>query len=849
MDVKIKIDGMTCMHCHQWVTDAIMAVNGVISVDVSLEEKSASIVFDEGIASLEDIKQAVIDAGYEVCDGTCPLDENVTQTIKANEQDHGPLCETAKVHITLDVGGMTCSSCAQNIEKLLIKTKGVCTVNVNLSTGKAIIGYVPEALEVDDLIEAIKSIGFTAALPVDRQLATDREKKKREEDIRFQKRNSIFAALLLIPVMLGSMRPEYPQALAFVPEFLASKHTLFLMSSLVMFFPGRQFFEGTWRSLKHGITNMDLLIATGTGAAYLISVASSYLDLGPGYHHLYYDTAVMLIVFVSFGRYLEAKARGKTSESIRKLIGLQAKTVHIIMDGQEKEVPVEDVKVGDIVSVRPGEKIPVDGVVVDGASAVDESMITGESLPVDKEEGDMVIGATQNISGAMRIKASKVGADTALARMIELVEKAQNSKAPIQRIADMVAGHFILIVHVIALLAFFFWYFIGYELYDVALNSNVTSPFLFSLLISITVLVISCPCALGLATPAAIMVGTGKGAENGILIKGGEALERTLTIDTMIFDKTGTLTKGEMELTNISPFADISDDDLLMMAASVEQYSEHPLGKAIVKGARQRDIELKDADDFRSMTGKGVAATMNGKKILIGTSRLMHEHDIDVTLAEEHMHDLELLGRTVILLAVDGRMLGLLALADTPKDSSREAIAILRDMGIDVIMITGDRHKTAMAIANSIGIERVISEVLPEEKAAMVATLQGEGRVVAMVGDGINDAPALAQADIGIAMGAGTDVAIESAQIVLIKSDLMDVIAAIKLSRLTMHKIKQNLFWALAYNIVGIPLAAGLLYPLAKTIIIGPELAAAFMAMSSVSVTMNSILMKRMSIK
>ena len=849
MDVKIKIDGMTCMHCHQWVTDAIMAVNGVISVDVSLEEKSASIVFDEGIASLEDIKQAVIDAGYEVCDGTCPLDENVTQTIKANEQDHGPLCETAKVHITLDVGGMTCSSCAQNIEKLLIKTKGVCTVNVNLSTGKAIIGYVPEALQVDDLIEAIKSIGFTAALPVDRQLATDREKKKREEDIRFQKRNSIFAALLLIPVMLGSMRPEYPQALAFVPEFLASKHTLFLMSSLVMFFPGRQFFEGTWRSLKHGITNMDLLIATGTGAAYLISVASSYLDLGPGYHHLYYDTAVMLIVFVSFGRYLEAKARGKTSESIRKLIGLQAKTVHIIMDGQEKEVPVEDVKVGDIVSVRPGEKIPVDGVVVDGASAVDESMITGESLPVDKEEGDMVIGATQNISGAMRIKASRVGADTALARMIELVEKAQNSKAPIQRIADMVAGHFILIVHVIALLAFFFWYFIGYERYDVALNSNVTSPFLFSLLISITVLVISCPCALGLATPAAIMVGTGKGAENGILIKGGEALERTLTIDTMVFDKTGTLTKGEMELTNISPFADISDDDLLMMAASVEQYSEHPLGKAIVKGARQRDIELKDADDFRSMTGKGVAATMNGKKILIGTSRLMHEHDIDVTLAEEHMHDLELLGRTVILLAVDGRMLGLLALADTPKDSSREAIAILRDMGIDVIMITGDRHKTAMAIANSIGIERVISEVLPEEKAAMVATLQGEGRVVAMVGDGINDAPALAQADIGIAMGAGTDVAIESAQIVLIKSDLMDVISAIKLSRLTMHKIKQNLFWALAYNIVGIPLAAGLLYPLAKTIIIGPELAAAFMAMSSVSVTMNSILMKRMSIK
>jgi Cu+-exporting ATPase len=557
----------------------------------------------------------------------------------------------------------------------------------------------------------------------------------------------------------------------------------------------------------------------------------------------------MLIAFIVLGRYMEARARGRTSESIKKLIGLQAKTARIIVDGQEKEVPVESVEVDDIVFVRPGEKIPVDGVVVDGASAVDESMITGESIPVDKSKGDVVIGSTLNRSGAIRLRATNVGADTALARIIELVENAQNSKAPIQRIADVVAGHFILIVHILALVAFFFWYFIGFERYDVTLNSGVASPFLFALLISITVLVISCPCAVGLATPAAIMVGTGKGAENGILIKGGEALERTLKIDTIVFDKTGTLTKGNPELTDVVTVADLSSDELLVMAASAELGSEHPLGEAIVRGAEQRRLKLKDVENFRSIAGKGVEATIEGSRILLGTRKLMVDNGIDIVSVEKTMENLEAQGRTAMIAAKDGRLVGLVAVADTLKENSKEAVEKIRGMGIEVVMITGDNRRTADAIAGSIGITRVLAEVLPEDKASEIRKLQDEGRVVAMVGDGINDAPALTQADIGIAMGAGTDVAMESAQIVLIRNDLRDVIASIRLSRLTMNKIKQNLFWAFGYNTIGIPLAAGLLYPVVNSILITPELAAAFMALSSVSVTTNSMLMKRKEIK
>lgn len=910
------------MHCHKRVTDTIMAIEGVSSVNVSLEDESAIVEFDPARTSLEEIRQAVMDAGYEAGEEECRLPEKSAEQacriVPDQEEDvqkkpepgvkedavfriSGMKCtscaqniegvlakhegvisatvnlpleratvryEPARVspeelaaeieslgyhvvrdRITLDVGGMTCASCAQNVEKVLKRLDGVSSVNVNVSTGKARIEYNSSVVSVDDMRKAIENIGYSASMPADRQLAEDRERKEREEEIRRQRNNLIISVVIAIPVMLGSLKPVFPDYFGFVPDILANRNVLFLLTTIVMVFPGRQFFEGTYRGLKHGVTDMNLLIATGTGAAYVISVASSYLDLGPGYHHLYYDTAVMLIGFIVLGRYMEARARGRTSESIRKLVGLQAKTARIIVDGQEKEVPVESVEVDDVVFVRPGEKIPVDGVVIDGTSAVDESMITGESIPVDKNRGDVVIGSTMNRSGAMKLRATNVGADTALARIIELVENAQNSKAPIQRIADVVAGHFILIVHVLALVAFFFWYFIGFERYDVTLNSGIASPFLFALLISITVLVISCPCAVGLATPAAIMVGTGKGAENGILIKGGEALERTLKIDTIVFDKTGTLTKGEPELTDIVPVAELSAEEVLVMAASAEKGSEHPLGEAIVRGAEQRGLELRDVEGFGSIAGKGVEANMEGSRILLGTRKLMQDNGIDIASVEGTMENLEAQGRTAMITARDSRVVGLVAVADTLKENTKEAVEKIRDMGIEVVMITGDNRRTADAIASSIGITKVLAEVLPEDKASEIRKLQDEGRVVAMVGDGINDAPALTQADIGIAMGAGTDVAMESAQIVLIRNDLRDVIASIRLSRLTMNKIKQNLFWAFGYNSLGIPLAAGLLYPAVKTILISPELAAAFMAMSSVSVTTNSMLMKRKRIK
>ncbi|TGC09726.1 heavy metal translocating P-type ATPase [Methanolobus halotolerans] len=923
MHIKIKVYGMTCMHCHKRVTDAISAVEGVSSAEVDLEDESATVDFDPEKASLGDIKQAVIDAGYEVGKEERPLqaetdeqqickvvpDEDMEQSTYP-EPGHvedivfrvsGMTCascaqnvekilkkqagvvsanvnlpmgkaavsyEPARIgrdqleeaiesigyhvvqdRITLDVGGMTCASCAMNVEKVLKRQKGVSSASVNVSTSKARVEYNSSLVSAEDMIAAIQGIGYPASLPAGREETEDRERKEREADIYRQRNNLILSAVIAVPVMLGSMKEGFPDLLWFVPDFLTNPNLLFILATIVIVFPGRQFFVGTYRGLRHGVTDMNLLIATGTGAAYVISVSATYLDLGPGYEHLYYDTAVMLITFIVLGRYLEARAKGRTSESIKKLMGLQAKTARIIVAGQEKEVAVEDVEAGDIVFVRPGEKIPVDGVVEEGSSAIDESMITGESIPVEKEKGDEVIGSTLNRSGALKFRATNVGADTALARIIELVENAQNSKAPIQRVADVVAGHFILVVHVLALFAFFFWFFIGFERYDVPFNSGILSPFLFALLISITVLVISCPCAVGLATPAAIMVGTGKGAENGILIKGGEALERTLKIDTIVFDKTGTLTKGEPELTDVIAVADIPEDEVLAIAASVERGSEHPLGEAIVRGAEEKGLEINNTEGFRSIAGKGVEANVGDSRVLLGTRKLMEDGSIDISPVEKKMGELEAQGKTAMITTKDGRIIGLVAVADTLKENSGEAVERIRDIGIEVVMITGDNRRTADAIARSIGIKKVLAEVLPEDKAAEILKLQEEGRIVAMVGDGINDAPALTQADIGIAMGAGTDVAMESAQIVLIKNDLRDVLAAIRLSRLTMNKIKQNLFWAFGYNTIGIPLAAGILYPLVHTILITPALAAAFMAMSSVSVTTNSLLMKRKNIK
>jgi Cu+-exporting ATPase len=820
-NISFKVSGMTCSACAQNIEKILIKDKGVSSASVSLPTEKATVSYDPALVKPEELEKAIESIGYGV----------------------------VKESITLEVGGMKCAACSQNVEKVLKKLKGIYSANANISTGKAYIEYNPSYVTIADMKAAIDGIGYTASLPADRKSSEDREKKERELEIKKQRNNLLISVTVLIPVMLGNMKGMFPELLGFVPALFSDRNILFLLTTIVMVFPGRQFFVGTYRGLKHGVTDMNLLIATGTGAAYLISVASSYLDLGPGYMHNYYDTAVMLITFIVFGRYLEARAKGKTSESIKKLIGLQAKTARIIVDGKEKDIPVEDVQVGDIVAVRPGEKIPVDGIVTEGSSAVDESMITGESIPVEKNEKDIVIGSTLNKSGALRFKATNVGADTALARIVELVENAQNSKAPIQRIADVVAGHFILIVHVLSLASFFFWYFIGYERFNAAMHSGIESPFLFSLLISITVLVISCPCAVGLATPAAIMVGTGKGAENGILIKGGEALERTLKIDTIVFDKTGTLTKGKPELTDIIPTAKHSEEEVLAIAASAEKGSEHPLGEAIVMAADSRSIVIEKVDDFQSIAGHGIKANMGNSIILLGTRKLMLDNGIDVASVLEDMEKLETQGKTAMIVAKDSDVIGIVAVADTLKENSKEAVEKLLAMDIEVVMLTGDNRRTANAIANSIGIKKVLAEVLPEDKASQIKILQDEGRIVAMVGDGINDAPALTQADIGIAMGAGTDVAMESAQIVLIKNDLRDVLASIRLSKLTMRKIKQNLFWAFGYNSIGIPLAAGILYPFVNKILISPELAAAFMAMSSISVTTNSLLMKRSRIK
>ncbi|MBA7665541.1 Copper-exporting P-type ATPase [subsurface metagenome] len=573
---------------------------------------------------------------------------------------------------------------------------------------------------------------------------------------------------------------------------------------------------------------MNVLVALGTSAAYFYSLAATFFIGGK----VYYETAALLITFILLGRMLESIAKGRTSEAIKKLMGLQAKVARVMRGGSETEIPVEEVSVGDIVVIRPGERIPVDGIVKEGFSSVDESMITGESIPIEKKTGDGVIGATLNKSGMLRFEATKVGKDTTLFQIIRLVEEAQGSKAPIQRLADKISGYFVPTVVGIALIAFLIWYFI------------VGSPFLFALMAAIAVLIIACPCALGLATPTAIIVGTGKGAENGILIRGGESLERAHKLDTIVFDKTGTLTKGEPSLTNIFPAEGWTEKEVLKLAAIAESGSEHPLGEAIVKGARDRGVQVDDADYFSAIPGHGVEAKYKGKRILLGTRMLMRDNDIDIQGIEEELRALESGGKTAVILAQDKDAIGILAVADTLKEYSKAAVQILQKMGLEAIMLTGDNERTAKAIAEQLGINRVLAEVLPQDKRAEIKKLQEEGKMVTMVGDGINDAPALVQADIGIAIGTGTDVAMEAADITLIKGDLRDVVTAIQLSKRTMSKIKQNLFWAFFYNSAGIPIAAGALYPLLG-ILLRPEIAAFAMAMSSVSVVSNSLLLKR----
>ncbi|MCX6651539.1 MAG: heavy metal translocating P-type ATPase [Methanomassiliicoccales archaeon] len=800
-----SVTGMTCATCAGTISDSLSELEGVFGADVNLATERAAVTYDPEKVDLLKLQKAVEDAGYGVI---------------INE-------------LSLSISGMSCASCANTIEETVSDLDGVFSASVNLVTEKLMVRYDPQKVRMSQIKKAVEDAGYEV---VEAQ-TLDLEKEVREKETKRRKRLLLLSLSLAIPTMVIMLLMDFTDLWH---EALMDYGNLamFILATPVQFIAGRQFYMGAYKALRNRTANMDTLIAVGTSSAYFYSVAVIFLPGTVVFDHVYFDSSAMIIALILFGKYLEAKAKGSTSEAIKRLMGLQAKTAHVLRDGVETELSVDDLDVGDVMLVRPGEKIPTDGVVVDGRSLVDESIITGESLPVSKEEGSAVIGATLNKNGLLKVRASKVGKDTTLAQIVKLVEDAQVSKAPIQRVADRVSAIFVPVVISIALITFLLWYFLGVEAFGVT-----ESPFTFSLTVFITVLVIACPCALGLATPTAIMVGTGKGAENGILIKGGESLEIAGSIQTVVFDKTGTLTKGEPEVVEVLSF-DVSCPDMLRMVASAEVGSEHPLGETIVRKAKADGLELFEVSGFEGLAGKGVKAVVNGRTVVAGNRGLLKEMEVPLEEREKDIVALEERGMTAVLVLLDGRLCGAVGIADTLKPTSKEAVAELQRMGIEVVMLTGDNHRTANAIAQSLGISKVLAEVLPGDKAKEIARLQGEGKVVAMVGDGINDAPALAQADVGLAIGSGTDVAVEAGDIVLIKDDPRDVVAAIQLSRQTMRKIRQNLFWAFGYNTAGIPVAAGVLYPIFG-ILLSPIIAAGAMAFSSVSVVSNAALLKR----
>jgi Cu+-exporting ATPase len=754
------------------------------------------------------------------------------------------------------VTGMTCAACAAVIEKSVSKLPGVESVNVNLASEKMIASFDPAVVAVREIVEAVERAGYGAApLPEDpsaRGAASETEDAQRAAQRRHerqQRRLLVFSAALSVPLLLISMVPPFmeavPMALAALLQrvfggmwdpMMVGKYLGFILATPVQLIAGRQFYRGFWHALKQRTGNMDTLIAIGTSAAYLYSAAATFVPVLEN-EPVFFETAALLITFVILGKLLEARAKGRTGDAIRKLMGLQAKTARVVRDGVEIDLPVEQVAPGDLVVVRPGEKVPVDGVVVEGRSSVDESMLTGESIPVEKNPGDQVIGATVNKLGSFTMRATKVGRDTMLAQIVRLVEQAQGSKAPVQRFADRISAVFVPAVLAVAAVTFLVWLLVVPSFASPGLYAEVT-PFVKALLAGTAVIVIACPCALGLATPTAIMVGTGKGAELGVLFKTAEALERLESVDAVVFDKTGTLTLGKPQVTRTLAFG-IGEDEMLRLAASLERASEHPLAEAVVEGARSLGLALDKPDSFEAIPGRGVAGSVGGARVVCGTRKLLAAEGVDLSQAEGTVAAFEDSGETVLLVAVDGRLAGLIGVADTIKPESRDTVRRLEGSGREVYMITGDNARTARAIAEQAGIDpkRVFAEVMPERKASEVARLQEEGRVVAMVGDGINDTPALAQADVGVAMGAGTDVALEAGDVVLVRNDLRDVVSAFELSKATMRKIRQNFFWALGYNTLGIPIAAlGLLRP---------EIAGAAMALSSVSVVTSSLMLKR----
>ncbi|HLR22945.1 MAG TPA: heavy metal translocating P-type ATPase [Pseudogracilibacillus sp.] len=788
--LTVGVTGMTCAACSSRIEKVLSKMDGV-DAQVNLTTEKANIDYNSEITSVEEITTKIEKLGYGV--------------------------ETEKTE--LDVIGMTCAACSSRIEKVLNKQPGIKQATVNLTTENATVEYNPGLMNVEDIIGRIQKTGYDAKVKTDKH----EKQSRKEKQIERMKWKLVISAVLSVPLLLTMLDHLFGVQM---PAIFMNPWFQFALATPVQFIIGWQFYDGAYKNLRSGGANMDVLVALGTSAAYFYSLYEAIKTIGnPGYDpHLYFETSAILITLILFGKYLEASAKGKTTMAISKLLNLQAKQARVIRNGEEMMIPIEDVTVSDRLVVKPGEKIPVDGVVVKGRTAVDESMITGESIPIEKDQDANVIGSTMNKNGTIEMEATKVGKDTALASIVQAVEDAQGSKAPIQRLADVISGYFVPIVVGIAVLTFIIWI-------------TLVEPGNFepSLVAAIAVLVIACPCALGLATPTSIMVGTGKAAENGILFKGGEHLERTHQLNAIILDKTGTITKGKPEVTDF-----IGDQETLQLLASAEKGSEHPLAEAIVAYATEQNVNLVDVDDFEAIPGHGIRSIISDKQVLVGTRKLMVDNNIDVQDAEQELVDFETGGKTAMLIAIDTEYRGVVAVADTVKDTASKAINQLKEQGLDVIMLTGDNERTAQAIARQVGIDHVIAQVLPEEKANQVKEVQNQGKKVAMVGDGVNDAPALAVADIGIAIGTGTEVAIEAADVTILGGELLLIPKAIKLSHATIKNIRQNLFWAFAYNSAGIPIAAlGLL---------APWIAGAAMAFSSVSVVTNSLRLKRVKV-
>jgi Cu+-exporting ATPase len=804
-----KIEGMTCAACARAVERTTKKLQGVKESNVNLATEKLSIDFDESQLSFEDIQAAIEKAGYKA------ISDSASKSLK--------------------IEGMTCAACAKTIERVTGKLDGVSDTNVNYASEKLNISYDSSKIKMSDIRRAVEKAGYKL---VEEEVSVDADRERKEKEIKTLWYKFIISAIFTVPLlyitmghMMGLPLPEMIDPMMDPMNFAI----LQLILTIPVLIAGYKYYKVGFTTLIKGSPNMDSLIAIGTSAAVIYGFYAVYKIYDGEVHfykNLYFESAAVIITLITLGKYLESVTKGKTSEAIKKLMGLAPKTAIIIRNGVETEIPIDEVEVGDIILVKPGEKMPVDGEVIEGITSVDESMLTGESIPVEKSVGDKIIGASINKNGMIKYKATKVGKDTALAQIIKLVEDAQGSKAPIAKLADIISGYFVPIVIVLSLVSGLGWYFLGAE------------TAVFSITIFISVLVIACPCALGLATPTAIMVGTGKGAEYGVLIKSGTALEVSHKIQTIVFDKTGTITEGKPKVTDIIVTEGMKENDLLQLAASAEKGSEHPLGEAIVKGAEEKGLEFKKVDSFKAIPGHGIEVQIEGKNIQAGNKKLMVENQISFGSLEETSDRLASEGKTPMYIAIDNKLVGIVAVADTVKENSKKAIERLHHMGIEVAMITGDNKRTAEAIAKQVGIDRILAEVLPQDKANEVKKLQAEGKKVAMVGDGINDAPALAQADIGIAIGSGTDVAMESADIVLMRSDLMDVPTAIQLSKSTIRNIKQNLFWAFGYNTLGIPVAMGILHIFGGPLL-NPMIAAAAMSLSSVSVLTNALRLKR----